>query len=238
MAATEWFVNEDGVESGPFQPAEVKQMVADGRITAGTAVRRGDQQQAVPASRIKGLLAAAAPVSPPTAPDDAETASAQASGPRPARRSRARGAAADSPFAPPEDDDDDLPPERGRGSLGAVMGPLVRRQGWMVLAGVVQILIGALYLVMAAIGGRFLGGAGVFQLLVVAATGAVFVAMGVLLWRAAANLRRARRTGRAKDYQDASKAIAGFFTVVGILCAVGIGLFALAFVGGMIGAFM
>jgi hypothetical protein len=51
-----WFIEGDGTQRGPFPASYLKQLAVSGGIQRSDLVRREDQQQAVPAERIKGLF--------------------------------------------------------------------------------------------------------------------------------------------------------------------------------------
>jgi hypothetical protein len=60
--ASSWFLVIMGREQGPFSTDDMRNLVADGSIKPDTLVRRGDQETAVPAAQIRGLLPAAAAI--------------------------------------------------------------------------------------------------------------------------------------------------------------------------------
>ena len=55
----QWFVFDGSKEHGPFTAAQLKQMAASGAITPETLVRKGEGQQYVKASAVKGLFVTA-----------------------------------------------------------------------------------------------------------------------------------------------------------------------------------
>jgi hypothetical protein len=67
--ANEWFVQHGGKQYGPLSAANLKKLATEGKITATTSVRKGEDGAWVPASRVQGLFATqAAPVQSSTAP--------------------------------------------------------------------------------------------------------------------------------------------------------------------------
>lgn len=60
MAGTQWFVRLPEGDIGPMAPADVRSLVASGRIAPETELRRSDQGGWLRASQIRGLMPAAA----------------------------------------------------------------------------------------------------------------------------------------------------------------------------------
>jgi len=80
--AHEWFIVRNGKETGPYNPVELKQMAATGRLQPNDLVRRGDLKAASKASTIKGLFTPVEavptkPSSPPTSTEAAPPATTQ-----------------------------------------------------------------------------------------------------------------------------------------------------------------
>lgn len=59
--SNQWFVHAEGKQSGPLSPAELKQLVEQGQVTAETPVRLGVEGKWVRAGRVKGLLPGVSP---------------------------------------------------------------------------------------------------------------------------------------------------------------------------------
>jgi hypothetical protein len=55
VAAT-WYCRVDDDELGPLPPAALKQLVLEGRVTADSLIRQGENGKWVPAGKVKGLL--------------------------------------------------------------------------------------------------------------------------------------------------------------------------------------
>lgn len=77
--AQDWFVIHNGKETGPYTAQQLKQLAANGKLTAADPVRRLDMQAAIPASKIKGLFAeqtavTTAPVTPAIASTEVASA--------------------------------------------------------------------------------------------------------------------------------------------------------------------
>jgi hypothetical protein len=84
-----WFINRNGSEDGPFTPNQLKQLATSGQLHRDTPVRREDKQTAVPAAKVTGLFPsqlasseiAPAVIAPRSIPESA--ASLPTAGPRP-----------------------------------------------------------------------------------------------------------------------------------------------------------
>jgi S1-C subfamily serine protease len=81
-----WYLRVAGRELGPFEPADLKRFVAQGRIQRDTPVRKGEAGPWFPAERVRGLLdAPPAPPPPPPAPSSPAAALRPSRRPEPAR---------------------------------------------------------------------------------------------------------------------------------------------------------
>ena len=52
-----WYVEKGGKRSRPFTPAQLKELVASGRLQATDMVQNDGMEHPVPAARLKGLFA-------------------------------------------------------------------------------------------------------------------------------------------------------------------------------------
>ena len=69
--ATEWYLQTDGQEYGPYTGNQLKQYAGDGRVLPTTLVKQGSAGSWLPASRVRGLFAtapSAAPAATPASP--------------------------------------------------------------------------------------------------------------------------------------------------------------------------
>ena len=63
--SSEWYVQVDGKQFGPYSGAALKQYAADSRITANTQVKKGGNGRWVQAQMVKGLFTPTEPAPPP-----------------------------------------------------------------------------------------------------------------------------------------------------------------------------